>query len=201
MRVACVALCAASVCAVAAPLPHGDATHDRQWLYAETLSRGPKDWGVMLDAAGNVRYETCGTGTEQSPVNLASTTVNSALHALTPSYAAATELTVENTGSAIKVTPPHPADNHVVDPNLGGKKFEFSHITFHSPSEVFFLYNFFLYTYRKIYKLLSLSLSLSHTPTHTHTHSTASAAAPTTLRCNCTTLLPRRDSLTERTLR
>lgn len=86
---------------------------------------GPESWGG-LDAL----YETCLSGSEQSPVDIASP-VDADLPPLEFAYDE-TELTVENTGHTIEVPMPEESDNTLT---IGEDAYRLVQYHFHAPSE------------------------------------------------------------------
>jgi carbonic anhydrase len=96
-------------------------SHKVHWAYQG--EEGPSNWGKL-----SAEYAMCGSGLNQSPINLASF-VEADLPALTFNYAGmAVELI--NNGHTVQVNY-HPGSNLVVD----GRIFQLKQFHFHAPSE------------------------------------------------------------------
>lgn len=100
-----------------------------QWGYDGDVA--PDFWGSLLDEAGNVAFPTCGTGTEQSPINISRSEVRGKedLRSLQFNYVA-TPLVIENLGRTIEV--PYHSGSTL---QIGGESFELLQFHFHGPSE------------------------------------------------------------------
>lgn len=92
---------------------------------------GPEFWGSLTDANGNVAFPTCGTGTQQSPVNISVGEISSDddLTQISFNYQP-TDLEVLNNGRTIEV-PYHSGSSITV----AGDTFELLQFHFHGPSE------------------------------------------------------------------
>ena len=97
------------------------------WNHDPGSSIGPYHWGD-LDAS----FSVCGTGTNQSPVNIATAQVG-VLHGppLLLRYEAS-ELAIENTGHVVEVVIPAGVNDVL---QIGGDKYMLTQYHFHAPSE------------------------------------------------------------------
>ncbi len=103
-----------------ASLPHG-AAHKAHWGYSG--AEGPAQWGSL-----SPEYQTCGTGMNQSPIDLAAP-VEADLAPLTLSYAKGGSEVVNN-GHTVQVNY-QPGSTLTVD----GHRFTLKQFHFHAPSE------------------------------------------------------------------
>lgn len=87
---------------------------------------GPMGWGALDES-----YDQCLSGTEQSPVDIATTGKAELLPGLEFSYAP-TPLVVENTGHAIEVPMPEESENMLL---IGDGAYRLTQYHFHAPSE------------------------------------------------------------------
>lgn len=101
------------------------ATDPPAWNHDPGDAIGPSGWG-SIDAS----YEQCLSGTEQSPLDIA-TTVETVLPRLEFSYRP-TPLVVENTGHTIEVPMPEESDNTLL---IGDGAYRLTQYHFHAPSE------------------------------------------------------------------
>eukprot|EP01060_Flectonema_neradi_P007873 TRINITY_DN15589_c0_g1_i1.p1 TRINITY_DN15589_c0_g1~~TRINITY_DN15589_c0_g1_i1.p1 ORF type:complete len:369 (+),score=69.71 TRINITY_DN15589_c0_g1_i1:56-1162(+) len=125
MKTVASALIAATLSVVSAE----DNTHTQKWLYTETsVNRGPSNWGSI---SGN---EVCGTGTSQSPINIASAQIDSTLQQLQFSYSATSSYAVLNNQHSEEVLFSS-SPGYFIDPALGNKRWNAAQFHVHSPSE------------------------------------------------------------------
>lgn len=106
---------------------HGDTPHTATWSYEGTTA--PAHWGD-LEAADGTSYATCGTGTTQSPINLAAAD-QQPLTNITFNYTDNTD-TVINNGHTVQVNASDTATSSIT---VGGKTYKVLQVHFHSPSE------------------------------------------------------------------
>ena len=102
----------------ASPSPAGHGAH---WTYEG--NEGPKNWGTL-----SPEYQTCSTGKQQSPINLADGKVAS-LPGLGIDYPQ-TGLNILNNGHTIQI-----AYGKEGGASLGGKPYRLAQFHFHAPSE------------------------------------------------------------------
>eukprot|EP01063_Lacrimia_lanifica_P034278 TRINITY_DN6304_c0_g1_i1.p3 TRINITY_DN6304_c0_g1~~TRINITY_DN6304_c0_g1_i1.p3 ORF type:complete len:356 (+),score=105.77 TRINITY_DN6304_c0_g1_i1:1605-2672(+) len=105
------------------------------WVYPDVLERGPADWGSLTGASGATLYPTCKAGQAQSPVNIAGAAADPALAALGVHHSAAAGLRITNTQQHIAVAPQGAGGGHIIDPNQGGRRYDFKEMIVRSPSE------------------------------------------------------------------
>jgi carbonic anhydrase len=125
LRVAALSLLA--VAAVAAPLPATDATCPPEWNYG--ADKGPDKWGGLKP-----EWALCGTGRSQSPIDIPQDDISrdNNMYLPQPDYPRM-KIKVQNTGTAIKVTPVPPAQPRL---HLGSNTYvTLDEFHFHVPSE------------------------------------------------------------------
>ncbi|MGD8593021.1 MAG: carbonic anhydrase family protein [Gammaproteobacteria bacterium] len=99
-----------------------------EWNYDDKAGTGPSYWGTLTTADGQLAYETCGTGREQSPIDLTNPTFKNTDDIDT--HYKSWSLNVENNGHTIQI---NMAPGSTLD--IEGETYYLLQFHFHGDSE------------------------------------------------------------------
>ena len=109
------------------------------WSYnrASSSADGPAAWSQLTNSHGAVAYPDCGLQA-QSPINIASATVDASLRALQVAWSPLTRINITNDGHTVKFAPISGGGGGEATDPMTGRRYSLLQLHFHSASEHLF---------------------------------------------------------------